>query len=62
MRTKCGVEYEVGIEKPPNARFGLWYFGHVKFFSTREEAEMALKGLSAAEKDEAAIGELVTGK
>ncbi len=58
MRTKCGVEYEAGIEKPENAKFGLWYLGHVKFFQTREEAEKALESLSSSEKEEANIAKL----
>ncbi|SPF39614.1 hypothetical protein SBDP1_250017 [Syntrophobacter sp. SbD1] len=58
MRTKCGVEYEAGIERPASARFALWYLGHVKFFPTKEEAERALEGLSALEKEEATLSEL----
>ena len=58
MRTKCGVKYEVGAEKPANARFALWYFGNVKFFATKEEAEQALRELSPSEKEDANIGEL----
>ena len=58
MRTKCGVEYEKGAEKPANARFGLWYLGQVKFFSTRQEAEKALAELPSSKKEDAFIGEL----
>ena len=58
MKAKCGVEYESGAEKPDNARFALWYLGHVKFFVTREEAEKALEGLTSLQKEDASISEL----
>jgi len=58
MRTKCGVEYEAGTERPADARFALWYLGQVKFYPAREEAEKALAGLSPAQREDATIGEL----
>lgn len=58
MRTKCGVKYDGGAEKPANARYGLWYSGDVKFFVTKEEAEKALQGLPPAEREDATLAEL----
>ncbi len=58
MRTKCGVEHETWIERPPSARFALWYLGHIKFFATREEAERAFTGLAPSDREEATVGEL----
>jgi hypothetical protein len=58
MRTKCGVEYEAGVEKPENARFALWSFGDVRLFPTKEEAEKALEVLPPSKKGDATIGEL----
>jgi hypothetical protein len=58
MRTKCGVAYEAGMERPADARFALWYFGHVRFFSTKEEADKAFGELSPSEKDDATVKEL----
>ncbi len=58
MRTKCGVEHQTWVEKPQNARFAVWYLGHIKFFITREEAESALTGLAPSHREEATVGEL----
>jgi len=58
MRTKCGVEYQTGAERPANARFGLWYLGNVKFFATRQEAEKALQELPPSKREDASIAEL----
>ena len=58
MRTKCGVEYERGADRPDNARFALWYLGNVKFFATRQEAEKALEELPPSKREDASIAEL----
>ncbi len=58
MFTKCGVRYDVGVEKPESARFALWYLGSVKFFTTREEAQKMMEELPPREKQEATISEL----
>jgi len=58
MKAKCGVEYESSAERPEDARFALWYMGHVKFFRTKKEAEEALEALPPAKKEDATVGEL----
>jgi hypothetical protein len=58
MKAKCGVEYESSTERPEDARFGLWYGGHVRFFHTKKEAEEALQALPASKREDANIGEL----